>query len=131
MAKLAEAGISLRLGDDGRVYAGPASQLTPGLRRIITEHKDGIVLELSPPRERDLRLRIAELERELARERTYRQMYEGLSTAFMAENRLAKAPPVIPPDIRRALTSCCHPDRASNPQAAQTAMAWINTQPRG
>ena len=58
MTVLEEAGITLRLGEDGRVYAGPAGKLTPELRQLITHHRDGMKVELSPPRDRELLLRL-------------------------------------------------------------------------
>ena len=136
MAKLAEAGITPRLGDDGRIFAGPASKLTPAIRQLITEHKDGMALELSPPRERELRLQNHELkvkahklERELAFEKNIRQVYEGLATAAMAQ--LRKQPKAIPENIHRALVSLCHPDHNQDRQATATlATAWLNQQKR-
>ena len=139
MTELEAAGITLRLGDDGRVYAGPAGKLTPELRQLITRHRDGMQLELSPPSERELILRLNEyaavaedavsriyaLEAELAREKNLRLIYEGMA----GHSQPAKA---IPADVHRILVSLCHPDRNPERQPAATrAMKWLNAQPRG
>lgn len=127
MATLDEAGITLRLGEDGRIHAGPASKLTSALRQLITEHKDGMALELSPPRERELRLRVNKLESDLAFEKNTREIFEGLSTAAMAQ--LRQRAETIPTDIRKALVILCHPDRhpTSRQPAANKAMTWLNS----
>ena len=143
MTELEAAGITLRLGDDGRVYAGPAGKLTPELRQLITRHRDGMQLELSPPSERELILRlneyaavaedavsrIYELQADLAREKNLRLIYEKSVAMMAGHSQPAKA---IPADVHRILVSLCHPDRNPERQPAATrAMKWLNAQPRG
>lgn len=139
MTELEAAGITLRLGEDGKVYAGPAGKITPELRQLITQHRDGMALELSPPRERELVLRlhgiefvadqmesrIYELEASLAREKNLRMIYEKC-VAMAGYPQPAKA---IPADVHRILVSLCHPDRNPERQSAATmAMTWLNQQ---
>lgn len=154
MTELEAAGITLRLGDDGRVYAGPAGKLTPELRQLITQHRDGMVLELSPPRDRELLLRLQELEADLDREKTRRASLaeDALSRIYALEADLAREKNLrliyeksvammaghsqpakaIPADVHRILVSLCHPDRNPERQPAATrAMKWLNAQPRG
>ncbi|MFZ1538437.1 MAG: hypothetical protein WAT23_13765 [Chromatiaceae bacterium] len=143
MVKLAFAGITLRLEDDGRIFAGPAGKLTPELRQLITAHKEGMVLELSPPRERELRLhnhelevraheleeKAHQLERAIDFEKCTRQVYQGLATAAMEQLRQPHKSISIPADIHRTLVSLCHPDRNPERQSAATlAMKWLNQQ---
>lgn len=143
MTELEAAGITLRLGDDGRVYAGPAGKLTPDLRQLITQHRDGIALELAPPRYRELLLRlneyaavaedaatrIYELEADLAREKNLRMIYEKSVAMMAGHSQPAKA---IPADVHRILISLCHPDRNPERQPAATrATKWLLAQPRG
>ena len=145
MSELEAAGITLRLGEDGRVYAGPAGKLTPELRQLITQHRDGMKVELSPPRDRELLLRlheyeaaahdavsrIYELEASLASEKGWRRLYEQLAGMAMDKQHQPDNP--IPADVHRILVSFCPPDRHSPERqtAATRAMKWLNAQPRG
>ena len=155
MSELEAAGITLRLGEDGRVYAGPAGKLTPELRQLITQHRDGMKVELSPPRDRELLLRLQELEADLDREKTrraslaedaaarihaleaalasekgWRRLYEQI--AGMAMDKQDQPANPIPADVHRLLLSFAHPDRNPGRQSAATrATKWLLAQPRG
>ena len=159
--ELQDMGIRLSI-QGGRLHAGPTARIDEDIRELIAANRQALMeavleRERAPDLLKEARATIdrlltkreaalehwqkseetiAWLKRELETAKARLEIAEDYSrvletVASIRQSRLQ--PPAIPPDIRRALISCCHPDRASNQQAAQKAMTWlnINTQSRG
>ena len=153
---LRAAGIRLSVRD-GRLHAGPASLITPNFREVIAAHRQALIEEVL---ERDrapellheaqvtidhLHERCAwaleELQNSQATIAGLRREIESLKLDVLINQNLADACQMqyqhikarqggIPEPVFKALRSCCHPDRATNQQAAKTAMLWLGKQRR-
>lgn len=126
---------------DGSLFVGPQSAVTAEQRKLIREHRDGLIRELEREqfvealKERDsmldsLHKQLMDREEEL---RFTRHELECADLALKCQELIRarsgnKA--AIPEDIRRFIASRCHPDHNQDSEVSTRAMAWLNAVPR-
>ena len=152
---LRAAGIRLSVRD-GRLHAGPAGLITPDFREAIAAHRQAL-MEAVLERDRAPELQeaqvtidhlherrawalerlqesqetIAGLRREIAYLKYDASVSQDLADLYKNQyRRLLARQSGIPEPVFKALRSCCHPDRATNQEAARISMVWLNAQAR-
>ena len=61
---LHEAGITLRLDEQGRIAASPAERVGPKIRELIGQHRDELVAALEPPSFLNVKAAVGKLEKQ-------------------------------------------------------------------
>lgn len=121
---------------DGSLFVGPQSAVTTEQRKLIREHRDGLIRKLIAEKDADIEL----LQRDLKASEDKRTHAEtlleltriqlGIEREYGNIRRSQPALPPIPEDIRRFIASRCHPDHNQDSEVSTRAMAWLNAVPR-
>ena len=121
---------------DGSLFVGPQSAVTAEQRKLIREHRDGLIRKLIAEKDADIDL----LQRDLKASEDKRTHVEtlleltriqlGIEREYGNIRRSQPALPLIPEDIRRFIASRCHPDHNQDSEVSNKAMAWLNAIPR-
>ncbi len=121
---------------DGSLFVGPQSAVTAEQRKLIREHRDGLIGKLIAEKDADIEL----LQRDLKASEDKRTHAEtlleltriqlGIEREYGSIRRSQPALPPIPEDIRRFIASRCHPDHNQDSEVSTRAMAWLNAVPR-
>ena len=117
---------------EGSLFVGPQSAVTAEQRKLIREHRDGLIRKLIAEKDADIDL----LQRDLKASEDKRTHVEtlleltriqlGIEREYGNIRRSQPALPLIPEDIRRFIASRCHPDHNQDSEVSTRAMAWLN-----
>ena len=121
---------------DGALFVGPQSAVTAEQRKLIREHRDGLIGKLIAEKDADIEL----LQRDLKASEDKRTHAEtlleltriqlGIEREYGNIRRSQPALPPIPEDIRRFIISRIHPDHNNGSDISTRAMACLNAMPR-
>jgi len=121
---------------EGSLFVGPQSAVTAEQRKLIREHRDGLIRKLIAEKDADIELLQMDLKASEDKRTHAETLLEltriqlGIEREYGSIRRSQPALPLIPEDIRRFIASRCHPDHNQDSEVSNKAMAWLNAIPR-